>query len=125
MASNIKIAVDLKSLDKLVRNLQRDLPEVAEDVVTMATMQIERTAKEKCPVDTGRLRDSIHSDIEKDSDGTTGSVGTDVEYGPHVELGTSKMQAQPFMKPAMDENKEDIISYANYKLKETIKKGGS
>jgi HK97 gp10 family phage protein len=29
-------------------------------------------------------------------------VGTAVDYGPHVEFGTKKMDAQPFLRPAGD-----------------------
>jgi HK97 gp10 family phage protein len=29
-------------------------------------------------------------------------VGTAVDYGPHVEFGTVKMSAQPFLRPAAD-----------------------
>jgi len=29
-------------------------------------------------------------------------VGTAVDYGPHVEWGTIKMDAQPFLRPALD-----------------------
>ena len=55
---------------------------------------------------TGRLRSSITGEY----DGNSAQVGTNVEYGPYVELGTSKMDARPFIKPAIadhiDEYKE-------------------
>lgn len=83
-------------------------------------MQAERFAKEKCPVDTGRLRNSITNRVSDDA----AYVGTNVEYGPYVELGTGKyynggrptpwvykdskgnwhmthgQRAKPFLKPA-------------------------
>ena len=40
-------------------------------------MQAERFAKEKCPVDTGRLRNSITNKVKDDA----AYVGTNVEYG--------------------------------------------
>ena len=50
--------------------------------------EVEGFAKEECPVDTGRLRNSIaHSVIEKDV-----YVGTNVEYAPYVEYGEYKHQ---------------------------------
>jgi len=36
-------------------------------------------------------------------------VGTAVEYGPHVEYGTIKMDAQPFLRPALDLAKGDVV----------------
>ena len=53
-------------------------------------------AKALCPVDTGRLRNSItHT-----QDSKYAYVGTNVEYGKYVELGTHKMKAKPYLKPA-------------------------
>lgn len=53
-------------------------------------------AKKLCPVDTGRLRNSITHDV----DDRNVFVGTNVEYAPSVEYGTKKQKAQPFLVPA-------------------------
>lgn len=81
-------------------------------------------------VDTGRLRNSITFAISGEKANTTtytdnnkgvynysGTapddkekavyIGTNVEYGKHVELGTSKMAARPFLKPAATEHSEE------------------
>lgn len=59
-------------------------------------LQAEGYAKDLCPVDTGNLRNSItHT-----SDGKAAYIGTNVEYAPYVELGTRRMAAQPYLKPA-------------------------
>lgn len=47
---------------------------------------------------TGRLRNSIAND----HDDTTVYIGTNVEYAPYVELGTSKMPERPFIRPAVE-----------------------
>ena len=53
-------------------------------------------AKDRCPVDTGNLRNSItHT-----SDGKAAYIGTNVAYGKYPELGTVKMAAQPYLRPA-------------------------
>lgn len=57
-------------------------------------------AQMKCPVDTGNLRGSITHEVAGDSV----YVGTNVEYAPHVELGTSRQKAQPFLRPAASEH---------------------
>lgn len=79
-------------------------------------------AKRLCPWKTGRLRGSItyatqkaHGDGQEpaqpqdyEPQGTpekgTVYIGTNVEYGPAVELGTSRQKAQPFLKPAIANN---------------------
>lgn len=54
-------------------------------------------AKRLCPVDTGRLRNSITHAMEG-SEAVV--IGTNVEYGPYVELGTARQKAQPYLRPA-------------------------
>ncbi len=55
-------------------------------------------AKKKCPVDTGRLRNSITHVVRASEKAVY--IGTNVEYGPYVELGTRHMKAQPYLRPA-------------------------
>lgn len=58
-------------------------------------------AKAICPVDTGRLRNSItHAQL----DGTHEAIGTNVEYARYVELGTSRSAEKPFLRPAASEH---------------------
>jgi HK97 gp10 family phage protein len=86
--------------------------EVARDLQRRA-LQVDRMAKNLCPVGTpestgkkgyrgGRLRSSITNEIGQDGEGLVAVVGTNVEYAPYVELGTSKMAAQPFLLPALE-----------------------
>ena len=51
-------------------------------------------------VRTGRLRNGITYAVDTAEPAVY--IGTNVEYGPFVELGTSKMQARPFLKPAVE-----------------------
>lgn len=105
-----------------------------------ACLIVERAAKQKCPSNTGDLRASIESDV----DGTVGTVGTPLQYAPYVEYGTglfaengngrtdvpwnyqdaegkwhstSGQPPQPFLIPALNENREKIIEL----LREGIK----
>lgn len=48
--------------------------------------QMEKNAKKECPVDTGRLRNSINNKATDDAI----YVGTNVEYAPAVEFGDNK-----------------------------------
>lgn len=70
-------------------------------VLTVAALKVVNRAKVLCPVDTGRLRDSITWEL-----GTVGGlpaarIGTNVEYASYVETGTRYMAAQPFLRPAL------------------------
>jgi HK97 gp10 family phage protein len=80
------------------------------------------TARTLCPVDTGELRDSITVDVQQVAfQSITGTVFATAPYAEYVEFGTGRrgdpsvphtdkpgMAAQPFMRPAVDENKAAI-----------------
>lgn len=54
-------------------------------------------AKKLCPVDTGRLRNSITHALDGKK---SVSIGTNVEYAKYVELGTSRRKGTPFLEVA-------------------------
>jgi HK97 gp10 family phage protein len=60
------------------------------------------------PVDIGLLRKSILRRVVKATKGHIAEVGTNVEYAPFQEFGTSKMEPQPFLTPALNMNKAKI-----------------
>ena len=57
-------------------------------------------AKTTAPIDTGNLRNSIAHD---NPSARKFRVFTQTGYGGFVELGTSRMPAQPFLAPAIGE----------------------
>ena len=66
-------------------------------------LMAEGYAKARCPVDTGRLRSSItHMQLDAQAE----AIGTDVEYGKYVEMGTSNPNypKQPSLTPAATEH---------------------
>ncbi len=78
-------------------------------------LQCEGYAKMKCPVDTGNLRNSITHTVRADEQATY--VGTNVEYAAYVEMGTSRMKAQPYLKPAVVDHAEEYKQMVEYYLK--------
>lgn len=54
-------------------------------------------AYDLCPVDTGELISSI----DGSTDGEKVEVYADADYAQYVEYGTSKMEAQPYFRPAL------------------------
>ena len=68
-------------------------------------------AKEGAPVRTGKLKKKhIKSKvIAKKLMDVRGYVLTNIFYGRMQELGTSKMAAQPFLRPSVENNKEEIM----------------
>lgn len=75
-----------------------------------AALVIETTAKRLAPVDTGTLRSSIGHVVNRmGRHAVKAVVGSNVEYAPHQEYGTYKMEAQPFLRPALENNRKRII----------------
>lgn len=67
-------------------------------------------AKQKAPVLTGTLRRSIHLRTGSGSGrGVYVRVGTNLEYAPHVEFGTSRQRPQPYLRPAYDEKRGEAV----------------
>jgi HK97 gp10 family phage protein len=64
-------------------------------------IDVETAAKRLCPVDTGRLRGSITHVTGIDNGEQVAYVGSNVEYAIYQELGTYKMAAQPYLRPAL------------------------
>ena len=106
----------LKELEKKMKQLS-DVArkEAKQEALHAGSVLVQGQATLNTPVDTGNLRSSI--DFEVGSEDAV--IFTPVEYAPHVEYGTSKMAAQPFLRPALDNNKSNIIkvfsqTYAKY-----------
>ena len=125
--------VEVKGVDELIVKLQNMTDESKiQQKLGLACALVERSAKRKAPKDTGALRRSITSKV----DGLTGIVFTPLEYAPYVECGTGLFaengngrkdvpwnyqddkgewhstrgqKPQPFMRPALNENRTEII----------------
>lgn len=69
--------------------------------IAKTAVKVETKAKRLCPVDTGRLRSSITHEVGMLGKTVIARVGTNVDYAVHVEFGTRRMRAQPFLRPAL------------------------
>lgn len=65
-------------------------------------------AKRLCPVDTGRLRNSITHVTSYGAKAVY--IGTNVEYARYVEYGTRKQKPQPYLRPAAADHQETYRS---------------
>ena len=61
---------------------------------------------------TGRLRNSLTWAVVDDS----AYVGTNVEYAPYVELGTSRQRPKPYLKPAIMNHIEEYKAIVQKEL---------
>lgn len=95
---------------KIKQRLEDKMEVVGEHVETEAKLTISgHHGIELKAVDTGRLMNSITHAVQSNKDSIKGLIGTNVEYGPYVELGTYKMPARPFLRTAFYNSKKKIL----------------
>lgn len=91
------------------------LPEQIEAALIAIGMTAETYAKQLCPVDTGRLRNSITHEVDMKEQ--CAIIGSNVEYAAYVELGTSRQKAQPYLRPAAENHGFEYQTLARNALK--------
>lgn len=124
--------IKLDGLEEVIEKLDGLVdPQELNRALGKACALVERSAKTKAPKGTGELRRSITSKVEDD----VGIIYTPLHYAPYVEFGTglfaesggrtdvpwcykddegnwhstSGQHPRPFMRPALNENREEIL----------------
>lgn len=126
------MAIEFENLDEVLNSIE-SLADVQRIDMALgkAAAVVEASAKQKAPKGNGELRRSITSKVED----YQGIIYTPLEYAPYVEYGTglfaeetgrkdvpwsyqddegnwhttSGMHPHPYMRPALEENRDKII----------------
>lgn len=96
------MSASFSGINRLVADLTAAGPRAtarAAVVLDKTAADIEATAKQLAPVDTGALKNSIG--WEHDASHSV-EIGPTVEYGAHVEFGTVHQAPAAYMGPALD-----------------------
>jgi HK97 gp10 family phage protein len=127
------MAIVIEGLDSLMFKLDRMGGNVL-DALTLAvkttTMSAMDDARSIVPIDTSNLHDHILTRWEPSSNGFTGVVFDNVEYADYVERGTTnefggiRMAAQPYMMPALNQNRAYFEAQARKELLSEIRRMG-
>lgn len=91
-----------------------------EDVVDQAV----EDAKQRVPVDTGKLQRSIHGQVTVEGGTVRGEISAATEYAWYVEAGTSDTPAQPYMRPAAERARKSLPAAARKAVELSIQRGG-
>lgn len=129
-----ELLAKLKELEQL---------QCVEQGMKTACAVVEASAKKKAPKRTGNLRRSISSRVRNENQEVIGEVYTPCEYAPYVEYGTglfaenggrtdvpwfykddkgkghltSGQKPQPYMRPALLENRDKIVKILGEEIK--------
>ena len=138
------MAIEIEGISKVLKRLEKlSNTENIEKAMGKACAVVEAAAKQNAPKDTGALRNSITSKVENRNRHIEGVIFTPLEYAPYIEYGTglfaesggrkdvpwnyqddkgewhstSGIKPHPFMRPAVEDNRNRIIEV----LREGIK----
>ena len=105
--------IKLEGLDKLQKALKEnitmdDVKKVVKHNGSQMQSKMQANADFAKGYQTGQTKRSIGLEI-RDS-GFTAESGPETDYSPYLEYGTRFMQAQPFVKPAYNEQKQKFKS---------------
>lgn len=129
MSKNI---IGLKQLESKLDKLSDK--RTYEKALGQSALIVESDAKRRAPVDTGILRNSIHTKVHTSE--LKATIGTPIEYAPYVEYGTgikgqgsssgstrgSGMAPQPYLGPALRANRTKVQEHFQRVVEKELKK---
>lgn len=123
-----KFTVDLSGEKELISELKKLEAATRAKYLQAAIMAgaevVRKEASARAPKRTGRLAANIITEIEGNTSADRASVkigpSKEAFYGMFVELGTSKMSARPFLRPAIDAKKDEVEATVARELKKRL-----
>lgn len=101
--------IKLEGMEKLQVKLKKNVQmSKVKQIVKDNGAALQEAAQRKAPVDTGNLKQNIGLEIR--DGGLTAEVEPTAEYAAYVEYGTRFMNAQPYMRPSYNQQKEKFKS---------------
>ena len=126
----VEVGSDIKGLKELAKNSGKLKKSFASTTLRTAlrnaAQPVRRRARAKVPIDEGDLKKAIAINAKVDRKGEgfadVGFRKDQAFYGGFVELGTSTQQAQPYLRPALEEAEGEITDAFIGALNATIAK---
>lgn len=108
--NQLKISIMQDNSEAIARALNKSIIAGLESV----GLRAERYAKLLCPVDTGRLRNSITHALDDKTNSVL--IGTNVEYGPKIEFGVH------YLRDAVEKHKDEYRKVLGQEISTTQSK---
>lgn len=112
----------LEELQKALARFPKEWERTARQALKPGLALLESGAKKEAPVDTGRLRSSIASEVVKGPGSEIiGKVGSSLEYAPYQEYGTRYQPGKPYLRPTLAKEKNRVIKMFEAGIKQALK----
>lgn len=105
--------IKIEGLDKLQKRLKENITmDDVKRVVRQNGSELQRKMQGKADFkrgyQTGTTKRSIKLQLQDDN--LSAEVGPETEYSPYLEYGTRFMEAQPFVRPSLNEQKVKFLA---------------
>ena len=112
----LKITIDATSFADFLKKSPKEFERAVQNAIYKGALLIERFSKINAPVDTGRLRSSISTDLRP----LEATIGPHVNYAIFVHEGTRFITGRPFMKNAAEQADKQIAGIFNEEVEKVL-----
>lgn len=112
----VSIRLDIDEYGRYLQEMPAHIRNAIGNAIKKSAYLVEREAKLETPVDTGRMRASIFSDIQSE----IATVSPYVNYALFVHEGTRYIRANPFMKRGLENAQSGIQGFFDDEIDRAI-----
>jgi HK97 gp10 family phage protein len=105
-------------LTSRIPQIRRDLGPAVNDGLEVGADLVAGVARVRAPIETGSLKASIHVENARGHGYLVVAGDRDVFYAHMVEHGTSHSAPQPFLVPALEQMRGEVLSRVRHALRE-------
>ena len=117
MSVEMEIHIDgIPELRKKLNRLDDGMKRNVHDAMQFEAEAMKNTARARCPVRTGRLRDSIYAKVQD----WILKLGATAPYAIYQEFGTRYIQARRFLSNAVEIRMQSLINRINRAIRQSI-----
>lgn len=111
MSIEINISVDAKETLKYMDRLPENIKKAIGDALAKSAFTVERYMKMNAPVDTGRLRSSIFTELTPSIYPTRATISPHVFYAIFINEGTRFIRANPFVTKTAQQAESEVQNF--------------
>jgi len=117
MSVEMEMHIDgIRELREKLTHLDNGMKATVHDVMHVEAEAMKNMARARCPVRTGRLRDSIYAKVQ----GWIIQLGATAPYAVYQELGTRYIQARRFLSNAVELRMQSLINRIDEAIRQVI-----